>query len=506
VPNPVEILMSARRRVALVEAARAACYAIAPAAVAAALALTVRPLGALTWERWGYLLAPDRAEMVELAMWAAAALATLIGLALAVRAWVRANDFILAAGEVDDSVGGHQQILTLATLADPTHPQPPSSERSPLFPLLWRSALGVLTGFDPQRAFPLALGRPLVRSSALGVMLGALMILATLGLVRPPTPLQATAARLRTLANEIASTATDSSDLALASEVRGFADSLSNPNLPPEKKIEQLQQVMKEVERHQKEHQQEGSGAQASKSSGSGGSSPSPESKGESKGKGQGKGTGAGSAEGSSNSGKGGGKSQQGKTGNNKKKREGQSIELQNELAKAQAQVETANATNPSPADKSGQQEAKSAAPKPGTTPNQQGAGAQPNPNQPGNIPQQGAAGQKNIPQPGDNRKAGQDKGSNQGDTRLGEFPAPAKFQRYLKPGEKGELNIRDARYVMFRLPSATPVGAGGTSVIDKGRPKATTAYVNAPLKETGADAPPDERQMIPPRYRELIH
>jgi hypothetical protein len=506
VPNPVEILMSARKRVALVEATRAACYAAVPAVVDAALALTVRPLGALTWERWGYFLVPERAAAVERAMLIVAAVAALIGLAMAIRAWSRTNDFVLAAREVDDAVGAHQQILTLATLADPARPQTPVSERSPLFPLLWRAALGFLTGFDPRRAFPLALGRPLARSSALGMILGAVMILATLGLVRPPTPLQATAERLRALANEIASTSSDSSDLALASEVRGVADSLSNPDLPPEKKLEQIQQVMKEAERRQQERKQSGSGAQASKSSGSGGSSPSPESKGESKGKGQGKGTGAGNAEGSSNSGKGGGKNQQGKTGKNNQKREGQSIELQNELSKAQAQVETTNANNPSPANKSGQQEAKSAAPKPGTNPDQKGAGAQPNPNQPGNIPQQGAAGQKNIPQPGGNRNAQQDKGSNQGDTKLGEFPAPAKFQRYLKPGEKGELNIRDARYVMFRLPSATPVGAGGVSVIDKSRPKATAAYVNAPLKESGADAPPDERQMIPPRYRELIH
>ncbi len=498
--------MSARRRVALVETARAACYAIVPAIVAALLAVTIRPLGTLSWERWGYVLAPERAAMVEGAMLIVAALAALIGVALAIRAWSRANDFILAASEVDDAVGGHQQILTLATLANPAQPQPSTSERSPLFPLLWRAALGFLTGFDPRRAFPLALGRPLVRSSALGMILGAVMILATLGLVRPPTPLQATAERLRALANEIASTSTDSSDLALASEVRGLADTLSNPNLPPEKKLEQLQELMKKVERRRNEQKQNGSGAQASKSSGSGGSSPSPESKGESKGKGQGKGTGAGTAEGSSNSAKGGAQNQQGKTGNNNHKREGQSIELQNELAKAQAQVETANANNPSPENKPGQQEAKSAAPKPGTNPNQKGSGAQPNSNQPGNIPQQGAAGQKNIPQPGGNRNAQQDKGSNRGDTKLGEFPAPAKYQRYLKPGEKGELDIRDARYVMFRLPSATPVGAGGTSVIDKSRAKATTPYVNAPLKESGADAPPDERQMIPPRYRELIH
>jgi hypothetical protein len=48
--------------------------------------------------------------------------------------------------------------------------------------------------------------------------------------------------------------------------------------------------------------------------------------------------------------------------------------------------------------------------------------------------------------------------------------------------------------------------GNGGKTVLDTDRPTATTAYVNAPLAPTSDDAPPDERQLVPPRYRDMIH
>jgi hypothetical protein len=118
----------------------------------------------------------------------------------------------------------------------------------------------------------------------------------------------------------------------------------------------------------------------------------------------------------------------------------------------------------------------------------------------------QGANRNRNPPQAsGNNPQGGRDQGSSQGDTRLGEFPTPAKTQRFSKGGSDA-LSIHDARYVMFRLPTVNPVGPGGTTVIDPNRTKATAPYVNAPLKETSSDAPPDERQLVPPRYRDLIH
>jgi hypothetical protein len=65
---------------------------------------------------------------------------------------------------------------------------------------------------------------------------------------------------------------------------------------------------------------------------------------------------------------------------------------------------------------------------------------------------------------------------------------------------------MRDARYVMFRIPGATVSAGTGKTVLDSERHKATTAYVNAPLAPSSDNAPPDERQLVPPRYRDMIH
>jgi len=77
----------------------------------------------------------------------------------------------------------------------------------------------------------------------------------------------------------------------------------------------------------------------------------------------------------------------------------------------------------------------------------------------------------------------------------------------YLKPGEKGApVDIKDARYVMFRIPGAAVSAGSGKTVLDSERHKARTAYVNAPLAPSSDNAPPDERQLVPPRYRDMIH
>jgi len=58
----------------------------------------------------------------------------------------------------------------------------------------------------------------------------------------------------------------------------------------------------------------------------------------------------------------------------------------------------------------------------------------------------------------------------------------------------------------MFRLPGATVSNGSGKTVLDTERHKARTAYVNAPLPPSSDNAPPDERQLVPPRYRDMIH
>jgi len=507
VPNPVEILGRARNRIAHVAAIRAGAYAIAPAIVAILLALGLGPIGRITWVRWGYVLAPEHAAMLRDALYAIAAGAVAAGAIIAVRAYRRALDFVAAAERVDNAVHARQEILTFATLADPDLGEAANASRTPLFPLLWRHAIGLLERFDSIKAFPLALGRPLARSSMIAAALAAVMILAAMGLVRPPTREQAIATRLREIAREIEATSTDPTDRAIAGEASAAADALENPKLPPEQKLKKLADVMRDLDQKKK-----GAGGDK-KGAGTGGGTQAAKGKGngQSQGGKQGQGSGPGGSDKSNQPGTGSGKSQQGKNnGSSGKggKQDKTSVELQNELAKAQAQVETDAANSPKPdANKPGDDNKPGNAPKSGGNPEQKGSAPNPDSTRPGNVPKAGAAAQQNVPPTGGAQNSTKDMGSNLGDTHLGETPAAANYQRYLKPGEKGAaLDIHDARYVMFRLPNSATVGAGGKTVIDTNRPTATTAYVNAPLKETRDQTTPDERQLVPPRYRDLIH
>ena len=298
---------------------------------------------------------------------------------------------------------------------------------------------------------------------------------------------------LRESASEIEKSSTRPGDLALASSLRDVADELENPRVRPEQKLEHLQEVMQQVA----SRGEQGKGKE--KGQGGGGTAASKQGKSQDTGEGgAGSTNGSGQGSGQNQASTGAGQNEQGDKGTDN------SIELQNELAKAKAQIEEAKSPEQNPS--SGGDQNKSEAPEAGKGTDQKAAGNQPNPQQAGNTPMQGANASRNLPQAGgNNQQAGTDQGSNQGDTRLGEFPTPTKTQRFSKGGSEA-LSIHDARYVMFRLPNAIPVGPGGTTVIDPNRTKATTPYVNAPLKETSSDAPPDERQLVPPRYRDLIH
>lgn len=495
--NPVEILGRTSRRIAQVAAARTLAYGALPALVAIALALSLGSIGQATWERRGYVLSAANEEILFKALLAVAALTVIAAAALACRAYLRALDFVAAAEQIDEAVGGHQQVLTLATLADPSAPEASKARRSPLFPLLWKSAIAFLESFDPKRAFPLQLGPSITRSSILAGAIALVTILATFGLVRPPTPLESEAAKLREIASEIEKSSTGPGDLALASSVRDTADALESPKLPPEEKKKKLEHLMQQMASHGEEKQ----GGGSEKGNG-GGNAPSKD------GKGQG-GNGAGSGSGSSNNpGKESGQNQPGKgSGQNDKSQNKNSIELQNEISKAEAQIENEEKSNPGTTSPSSAEKDKGDEQKQGKGANEKMAGNQPNPNQPGNVPTQGTEGNRNLPESGGkNMASGKDQGSNAGEAPSSELATTSKTQRFSKGGNGDALNIHDARYVMFRLPGAIPVGSGGITVLDPNRAKASTPYVNAPLKETSNDAPPDERQLVPPRYRDLIH
>jgi uncharacterized membrane protein YgcG len=519
VDNPVETIGAASARLARLAAIRVMLCAVAPAFTAIALGLLLGPIGDLTWAPYGYALAPDRASVLSLALIGAGLVVLAVGFVMAFRAYRRANDFIGAAAELDDLLECNQEIVTFATLANPSTIESSRALRTPLFPILWRRAIALFGGLDVRREFRLEVGEPLKRSSILAGVVALAMVLATLGLVRAPTPENREAAKLRAIAAEIAKTATSSDDTALADKIRQAADALENSKLPPEEKKKRIEDAMRQADKaaEKRNNSQSGknqgtgnsnsqSGKGSGKSQGTGNSSGS--------GTGEGKaGTGAGQNAGGNNpgSGKGGtGKNEGGKGSakndqNNQNKSDPSNVKLQNELAKAEAQVETANAKNPGPDNQPGDDKNQGGANKPGDKVDQNKSGSQPDPNHPGDIPKPGANGDRNTPAA--NPKNNQDMGSNQGDTHLGEMPSSTNAQRFLKPGEKGAtVDIKDARYVVFRIPGATTSGSDGKTVLDTDRPKATTAYVNAPLAPSRDDAPPDERQLVPPRYRDMIH
>ncbi len=510
--NPVETIGIASARIARLAAIRAMLCAVAPALTAIALGVLLEPIGAVTWTRLGYQLAPERAAVLSLGLIGAGIVVLAAGLVIALRAYRRASDFVAAAAELDDRLECDQEIVTFATLADPSAPESIRARRTPLFPVLWRHAIALFANLDIRREFRLEAGEPLKRSSIFAGVVALAMVLATLGLVRAPTPENTEAAKLRAIAEEIARTSTSADDSALADKIRQAADALENSKLPPEEKKKRIEEAMRQADKaaQKRNNSQSGKNQAAGKSNAQNGN-------GNGKSQGQGNSAGAGGGEGNSAAGTGqnpGGKSAgsgKGATGKNSGKNEGgkgsakndkndqnkgdqSSIELQNELAKAEAQVETANAKNPGPDNQ------------PGNDKNQGGA-SQPDANRPGSIAKPGANGDRNIPAAGGKPKNNKDMGSNLGDTHLGEMPTSTNAQRYLKPGEKGAaLDIKDARYVMFRLPGAPSSGNGGKTVLDTDRPTATTGYVNAPLAPTSDDAPPDERQLVPPRYRDMIH
>jgi len=524
VDNPVETIGIASARIARLAAIRAMLCAVAPALTAIALGALLTQIGDVTWTRLGYRLAPERGTVLSLALIGAGIVVLAAGLVMAFRSYRRANDFVAAAAELDERLDCDQEIVTFATLADPSAPESIRARRTPLFPILWRRAIALFGGLDVRREFRLEVGEPLKRSSIFAGVVALAMVLATLGLVRAPTPENTEAAKLRAIAEEIARTSASSDDSALADKIRQAADAIENSKLPPEEKKKRIEEAMREADKAA----QKRNNSQSGKNQGTG-KSNAQNGNGNGKSQGQGNSAGAGSGEGKSGTGAGqnpgGGSSGSGKsaTGKNSGKNEGgkgsakndkndqnkgdqSNLELHDELAKAEAQVETANAKNPGPANQPGEDKNQGGASQPADKTNQKG-GSQPDPNRPGNIPKPGANGDRNIPAAGGKPKNNKDMGSNLGDTHLGEMPTSTNAQRFLKPGEKGAtVDIRDARYVMFRLPGAPSSGNGGKTVLDTDRPTATTGYVNAPLAPTSDDAAPDERQLVPPRYRDMIH
>ncbi|MGH7948802.1 MAG: hypothetical protein ACREQF_06235 [Candidatus Binataceae bacterium] len=506
-PNPLDVITSARRRIATLAALRAALYPLIPAATCIVLALATAPFGSLIASATGYALGPQAESNLRWTLLSVAALTIVAGAAWAYLEYRRADDYLAAAERVDELVRGRQEVLTLASLAGASSDDA-AGRRSSLFPVLVRRASTLLERFVPEQALKLDARDALVRSSIAAGVLALMVGVSMLGLLRTPSALERSAARLREIASSLESPSASVADRALGQAARDAADAIANSNLPPEEKRRRIELAIRLVD------DAAGSGAQQNKKSGGAdqeeskmeanpgrpGSDPTARRKGGGGETREGKGSDTGAGEGKERGAKGPSSGEK-KEGD---KTEASQVEIRNELEKAMAQIETEGSTGKNPQNKPGNEKNGAKAPQPG--PDQAAKGGANRRDDSGSKvgakqDQSAEDKQRAAEQPGGE----QPKDSGQGNTKLGEIPAPANYQRFLKPGDKGaKVDIQDARYVMFRLPTGVVSGAGRT-VEDTARPKAATPYTNAPLKASNDTAPPDERQLVPPRYRDLI-
>jgi hypothetical protein len=497
VTDPVKVIQTVKQRLARLAAFQTLTALTPPLIVLAAVAFGLRSVGEQTWERWGFMLGAGGTRGLQIALLSAIALGILIAAVLVIISIGRSQDTIGAAELIDRKLGCRQEVLTLAMLADGDR----SSLRSPLFPLLWRHAAEHLDRLDPARTFPLQFRQPLRQAFFLTVCtIGLLAAGISVLLAANKPPLGADARELRRIAREIASSGKNAEAHELAEKLRAVANTLLSPDVPPEIKLQQLASVEQQLKAQQEREQQQREQQQAAGSAK--GNSTGKGNRGEASGKqtagngqqGEGKGNGNGNGTGKGNGDKG-------KTTNF-------AIELtkaRKDLAKLQVQLEAeAGKHQPESSDAGG---LKARAPKPGEQPNlamlNRGGNSSNNLNQIKSGQQHKQDSNSAREPSGQPRK---DFGSSQGDTHLGQFPKPGNYERFYKAGEHGPpLDIKNARYVLFRIPPAALTAGGGKSVIDNQRVSATVPYANLPLKDERIAADPDERQLVPPRYRDLL-
>jgi hypothetical protein len=396
-----------------------------------------------------------------------------------------------------------------------TDPARPTKEgRSPLFPMLWRRSIAYFDLFEPRREFRLHPLPPLGRSLVIALLGAAALGLGLIAIMRPPTALDVIAQNLRRLAGSFDTPGATPDARQLAAAVRAVSADLENSKLPPEQKRQELASLKHQVEKLQQE-KQSGSGHGAVPS-GAGGGQGSGNSAGTGNGSGHGNGQGDSNGQGGNQSGTGQGAAS-GKGGGSGGKHgpsDDQMVKLANTIDKAQAQV--AMTSGPPDQTQGSQQLANNGtgiAPKAGNNPNASGPASDPNAAGNGQLPKPGArtgdsAGRSAIPGPQANGSSGRkDDTGSAGDTHLGDMPKSETFARFYAAGAGPKLQLHDARYTTFRIPTTvTSNNSGGALVADNGQPRASAPYTNVPLKQERVTDTPDQQQLVPPRYRDLIH
>lgn len=514
--SPVELITKTRLHLARINALRGALNVALPLVITLALLIGFDTTRQFVWDRWGYALTAHHAAILKEILFIVAIAESLAAAALAVSGYFKSNDYVATATLIDEHIGAHQEILTLATMTDPARPET-RERRSPLFPMLWRRSIAYFDLFEPRREFRLHPLAPLRRSSILASAGFLALAFGLAAIAQPPTAMNSAARNLRNLAHAL-ETAPGASPASrnLASAVRAVSADLENPKLPPEQKMQELAALKREVEKLEQQQQKNGNNAASQIVRASGGAgSGSGNSNGAGSGNGQGKGAGAGSGQGRGSgqataNGPGQGGASSGKDG----KSDQQMVKLSNAIAKAQAQVQTAS--GPHDKTQGSQQLANNGvgtAPKTGNNPNATGPLSDPNTAGKAQLPKPGgkngdSASRSALPGPQANGSSGRrDDAGSAGDTHLGETPKSETFARFYAAGEGPPIHIHDARYATFRIPTTVENnGAGGSLVADSGATRATAPYSNLPLKQDRITDTPDEQQLVPPRYRDLIH
>ncbi|MGH7863402.1 MAG: hypothetical protein ACREQB_00315, partial [Candidatus Binataceae bacterium] len=245
-PSPLDVITSARRRIAALAALRAALYPLVPATTCIVLTLVVAPVAELIASASGYAMPPAAESNLRWTLLSVAALSIVAG---AVWAWLeyrRADDYLAAAGRVDELVHGRQEVLTLASLAGASGEEA-VRRRSPLFPVLVRRASALLERFVPEQALKLDARDALVRSSIAAGVLALAVGASMVGLLHTPSAVEQTAARLREIASRLESPAATTAERALGKAAREAADVIANSNLPPEEKKRRIELAIRLV-------------------------------------------------------------------------------------------------------------------------------------------------------------------------------------------------------------------------------------------------------------------
>jgi hypothetical protein len=484
--DPIKVIVESRDRIARLAAIRIFLLLTLPCLVTIALAASFNALNGFALDYLGYWLEEPLSGWFHRALMVLALVELAACVYLGWRAWSENNDIVRTAEEIDRRTTRRQEVVTLASLYRLNGPEKVSTP--PLFPVLWARVAAALERFDPASSFRLEIRQPLIRSSFLAAAALVFFGATAFALMTRAGPAELIGHRLAEVADLVGKAETTSGDHQLVSAAHDVAKDLVNPKLPPREKIAELRALERELRKFEASNQ---GGTQADGSS--------------SRGNGSGSGNGTEGGNGASGLVRSTGSSPSTSGHGRHDSAAQQIVKLQNEISKAQMELqqktESAQKQSTSGGISSGRA---GTGPKSGTNPQQSGS--------------QSAAGAGNrLPQPqplasgemasGRNPSSPLTSKGSLGDTHLGEFPEPGNYQRFYQPGEQGPpITIRNARYVTFQLPTATETAGSGPLVTDKSHPQATTPYSNAPLVQQRLAALPDEEQLVPPQYRELIH